>query len=147
MAIADVIGLPRTWRKYAMALRPSQRAAWPALQSTVIRQSCCALFLLHDRTTGDLADPPRSRSDEAAWFSLSHKGLDVSYCEIRALGSVGRCHDQRRPGHDRRAECSNLAMRDTFGFVRQAGLCMMAGLNKDPHLPRVVISRILAGAG
>src|SRR5690348_8417169 len=64
----------------------------------------------------------------SVFFSLSHKGLGVSYCEILSGKQRGAAapyrHDQRRLGYNRLAERPNLAMRDTFGFVRQAVLCI-----------------------
>jgi SAM-dependent methyltransferase len=77
-----------------------------------------------------LANPGHGHPDsgEIVFFSLSHKGSDVSYCEIRRGGqrwtAAPHRRDQRRPGMQRVRRSLCLAMRDTFVFVRQAVLCI-----------------------
>jgi hypothetical protein len=43
------------------------------------------------RALGTIGNPDHGRAAgvQTACFSLSHKGLDVSYCENRAVGGVG----------------------------------------------------------
>ena len=68
--------------------------------------------------------PNRGRCGHAC-FSLSHKGFDVSYCEIRAVGSVGLLlRTAAALGCDRLAERSISRCETHFGIVRQAVLCV-----------------------
>jgi hypothetical protein len=85
--------------------------------------------------------PTRERL--SACFSLSHKGFDVSYCEINRLakaGSLLRIGTTRADLGLQTCRMLYLTMRDGLGFVRQAGL-FIGALGVNFRICRMALGR------
>jgi hypothetical protein len=64
---------------------------------------------------------PKSERFLNACFSLLHKGLEVSYCEIRAMGSIGLLLPTAMTSAD--LGCNRLAERSISRCETHGGLC------------------------